>query len=92
MVSTEVNIYPNPFTEYVTIAFGLQNKANVRLNVFDINGRLIAHIRNSEAEKGNYKLQWNGTSDTGARVSNGTYIIQLEAGELRNSSRVIIQR
>ncbi len=92
MYSRQVKTYPNPFTEYVTISFALQNKANVKLFVFDKNGQLVAQIRNSAASKGNYKLQWNGTNSAGAQVKNGNYKIKLIAGDIKNTSSVMLKR
>ena len=92
LVSELVKTYPNPFDEYVTISFSLQNKAHVQLVVFDKNGQLVAQIRDSTAPKGNYELQWNGTNNLGAPVKNGNYKIQLIAGELKNTSNVMLKR
>ena len=87
-----VRIYPNPSAAYITISFALKNRSNVKLIVFDVNGQLIAQIRDSEMTKGNYKLQWNGTDSSGNQVKNGNYKILLEAGELENWSTVVMQR
>ena len=37
-------------------------------------------------------MQWNGTSYSGAKVANGVYIIQLEAGDIRYTSRVLLNK
>ena len=92
IISSETKVYPNPFTAFVNITFGLEVATNVRLTVSDINGRLIAQLKNSEAAKGNYSIQWDGTNSSGAQVHNGIYFIKLEAGGLQEISRVVLNR
>ena len=84
--------HPSKFAAYIDISFKVSYKTNVRLTVFDVNGKLITQIKNSETPKGNYNMQWNGTNNAGAPVQNGVYIIQLQAGELRKTSKVLFKR
>ena len=85
----KVTIYPNPFADYVNIAYNLRDGAMVKLWVYDLNFRLIKYMEINRSTKGNYTMQWDGTSFSGAPVANGVYIIQLEAGDLTSSSRVL---
>ena len=92
IIANQVKTYPNPFSEYITISFSLKNNSTVQLLVFDSNGQMVAQIRNSEATKGNYKMQWNGTNFLGAQVKNGTYKIQLIAGKQISMANVLLLR
>ena len=89
---SDVKVYPNPFDEYVNIAYNLKDAAIVKLWVFDLNFRLIKYLEFTESSKGSYNIQWDGTSYSGAKVANGLYVIQLEAGDIKNASRVLMTK
>ncbi|MCU0433863.1 MAG: T9SS type A sorting domain-containing protein [Bacteroidia bacterium] len=39
--ATEVNVYPNPFTDRISLEFTLQQAQILRFELYDINGRLV---------------------------------------------------
>jgi hypothetical protein len=57
--SYQLKTYPNPFNSSTTIGYSLQDPADVRLDVFDINGRLMETLVNNYQPKGTYSAQWN---------------------------------
>jgi hypothetical protein len=76
--------YPNPFNPSTTISFDvpgdLQSSQPVNLAVYDIRGRLVRTLADSEFEPGRYQIHWDGRSDSGVRVSSGIYLYRLKAG------------
>ena len=40
-ISSDVSIFPNPFSEKTTLTFSLEKEQSVSIQIFDINGRLI---------------------------------------------------
>ena len=76
--------YPNPFNDFTRIHFE-HNQAgedlNVRLDIFDFNGRKVKTISNSisNASYSNSEFVWNGTSDGGMPLNSGVYICKLTA-------------
>lgn len=72
--------YPNPFQPRTTIAFDLATPGPVRLDIFDISGRLVARLFDGEMGTGRFTLEWNGTDSRGNRVNSGVYFYRLEAG------------
>ncbi len=85
----EIQTYPNPFFKELNIAFNLKKQAQVNISVFDLNGKLIAIITQSEFESGNHELQWNAA---GKNLNPGNYIIkfsvQSEYGNYQQSQKV----
>ncbi len=80
--------YPNPFNPTTTISFYLPSRSVVSLKIFDILGREIATIVNSEAmSAGNYSRQWNA-----ARVSSGLYFYRLQAGVFTETKKLLLLR
>jgi flagellar hook assembly protein FlgD len=83
--------YPNPFNSITQIDFDLPGTANLELQIFDMNGKLVKTLADGEAcEPGNHIVQWNGTNDCGAAVSSGIYVCRLMANELNKSTKLVL--
>ena len=72
--------YPNPFNPQTQIEYELREAGQVRIDVFDVQGRLIQTLVNTEQTAGRYALSWNGTDTAGRRVASGTYLYRLSMG------------
>ncbi|MHC1736424.1 MAG: T9SS type A sorting domain-containing protein [Ignavibacteriaceae bacterium] len=77
--------YPNPFNPVTRINFQIKEATRVSLIVYDILGREVAELVNGEYSRGNYSIDFNGTS-----VANGVYIYRLIAGEFVMSKKMIL--
>jgi hypothetical protein len=64
--------YPNPFNPATMISYKLAEAGQVKLQVFDLSGRLAATIVNEAKPAGSYTAQWNGS-----HLSSGTYFLRL---------------
>ncbi|MEM7104235.1 MAG: ExeM/NucH family extracellular endonuclease [Bacteroidota bacterium] len=56
--SFEVEVYPNPFSEFVTFTYKLERPAHVQIEIFDTKGRKIAIVENTEQNAGNHSFTW----------------------------------
>jgi hypothetical protein len=65
--------YPNPFNPVTKIRFNLAKASIARLDVFDINGRTIANLINSDYNAGKYEVSFNAEN-----LSSGVYFYKLE--------------
>ena len=65
--------FPNPFNPPTVIAFELLEHTVVNLRVFDVSGRRIRRLVDRSHGPGLHSVRWNGTSESGARVSRGIY-------------------
>jgi flagellar basal-body rod modification protein FlgD len=52
---------------------------DVKIKVFDVNGRQVATIPLGSAGIGIHDFQWSGQTDAGAAVADGTYRFKVEA-------------
>jgi endonuclease/exonuclease/phosphatase family metal-dependent hydrolase len=73
-----VGNYPNPFRPHTTIAFDLATSESVRLEIFDVSGRLVTRLFDGSMDRGHFTLAWNGTDDRGVAVGAGIYFYRLE--------------
>lgn len=81
--------FPNPFNPTTTISYSLPEMSDVRLIVYDITGREVARIVNSQQTSGYHNVQWNGRDDSGNPVSTGVYFTRLEAGEYSQTIKMV---
>ncbi len=80
--------YPNPFSASTTINFNIKNSSKVNLSIFDINGKFVTQLINTNINKGNHKVIW--TPKTG--TVNGVYFIKLIAGNNVKITKVILNK
>jgi len=71
--------YPNPFNPSTTINFALPSNGHANLSVFDLAGRLVKTLVNSNMNAANHTVVWNGDDNSGRKVSSGTYYYRLTA-------------
>lgn len=65
--------YPNPFNPTTTITYSIPKDIDVILTIYNTNGEVVNTLVNIYQKSGNYKIIWNGTNQTGHRVSSGLY-------------------
>ena len=84
---------PNPFNPATTIEYRLPTASPVRIEIFDLRGRLVRSLRGGERESaGRHAVTWDGRSDAGRVVAAGVYLYRLEAGTTRVARRMMIVR
>lgn len=64
--------YPNPFNPETTISFSLARTGNARVDIFDVNGRLVQTLLDRELSRGQHKLRFDGSG-----LSSGVYFTRL---------------
>jgi 5'-nucleotidase len=70
--------HPNPFNPVTRIAFSLDRDGPVRLNVFDLQGRLVRNLVDAHQIAGDHNVIWDGRTDGGIQAASGTYLYRLE--------------
>jgi hypothetical protein len=70
---------PNPAHGAADVAFTLPVAARARLDVYDVGGRLVAHLHDGVAVAGEHRVRWTGRTTNGARVPPGAYVARLTA-------------
>ena len=82
--------YPNPFNPVTQIRYDLPEKSNVTLLIYDILGREVATLLNGELEPGYHSVIWNGQNKMGQAVSAGLYLYIIQAGEFRQTKKMVL--
>ena len=84
------NAYPNPFNPTTQIKYDLPEDAMVSITIYDIMGRSIKSLVNSNQSAGYRSIQWNATNNLGEPVSAGMYIYMIQAGEFRQTKKMVL--
>lgn len=85
--------FPNPFNSSTVINFTIPaqlTRAQVELNIYNINGELVKQLFKGELQSGSYFVLWNGTSETNSNVSSGIYLYEIKANELRKIGKMTL--
>lgn len=84
--------YPNPFNPNTAIEYKIAESTPVTLKIYNIQGKEIATLVNSDHTPGNYSVNWNGQDRFGQPVASGTYIYQIKAGKHQASKKMVLMR
>jgi hypothetical protein len=79
--------YPNPFNPSTTISYDLPVAARVRLQVFDLLGRVVAVLEDGERLPGHHELSFEAKG-----LASGVYYYRLEAGAYSSTRELVILR
>jgi len=79
--------YPNPFNPVTTIQFALPKTGFASLKVFDLLGREVATLINSEIKSGSHQVIWNASG-----FASGVYFYRLEAGSFYSVKKLGLQK
>ncbi|MDO8550962.1 MAG: T9SS type A sorting domain-containing protein [Ignavibacteria bacterium] len=82
--------YPNPFNPSTVISYSLPNVSYVSLKIYDILGREVKTLVNSEQNIGIHNIQWNGDNNYGNKVSSGIYLYKIEAGNFIMTKKMLL--
>ena len=82
--------YPNPFNPITTISYDIPKGEFVEVRVFNLRGDKISTLVNEFQNPGIKSYQWNGTNDHGNSVAAGVYIYTIQAGNFRQSKKMIL--
>jgi hypothetical protein len=82
--------YPNPFNPTTKISYDLPDASVVSLSIYDLMGREIRTLINSEQNAGFKIIQWNATDNLGKSVPAGMYIYTIQAGEFRQTRKMVL--
>ena len=82
--------YPNPFNPVTTLGYNLPENELVNITVYDMLGNIINQLVNEVQNSGYNVIQWDATDNQGQPVSAGVYLYAIEAGEFRQTKKMIL--
>lgn len=80
---------PNPFSEELTINYGVFKRSKVSLLVFNMNGQVVANLEEKDLAPEKYNAVWRPNND----LPSGHYFVALKINELQvHYLKVLLQR
>jgi hypothetical protein len=84
------NAYPNPFNPVTTLRYDIPENAFVNIRIYDLKGRLVNTLINREETAGYKAIKWAGVDDKGKAVSAGIYLYEIQAGDFRQTKKMVL--
>ena len=82
--------YPNPFNPVTTFRYDLPENSHVNITIYDMLGRQVRTLVNQTQDAGYRSVIWNAINDYGKPVSAGVYLYQIQAGEFRQTKKMVL--
>jgi len=83
---------PNPFHSSASISFELSEPGWTCVTVYDLSGRMIRTLENSELGVGQQSIVWDGRIENGEVVSAGLYLCRIQSGEISETIGLCLLR
>lgn len=81
--------YPNPFNPITSLRYNLPEDRLVNITIYDMAGRIVKTLVNGSQNAGFKSIQWNATNDRNEPVSAGLYLYTIQAGEFRQTKKMV---
>jgi flagellar hook assembly protein FlgD len=64
----------------------------VRLEIFDIQGRLLRILADAELPMGQHSVDWDLRAQDGRELGAGVYLYRIQAGAFRDQKKMVMLR
>lgn len=89
----EINCYPNPFSDEITVEINLFNETEVHVEVLNQLGQQVRYLAAGEQlNRGVHRLIWDGTNAGKSRVAPGIYLIRMKISDMVYYRKVVYSK
>jgi Zn-dependent metalloprotease len=85
-------LYPNPFSQQITIQFGVSETQPIEIVIVNSAGSVIKNLINKKFEKGVHEIAWDGTNANQLHVTPGNYYIWMKTRDHHFARPVTFQK
>ncbi len=83
---------PNPFYSAALISFELSEPGWTSITVYDLSGRIVNTLENSELGTGQHSIVWEGKRENGEIVSAGLYFCRIQSDGISETTGLCLLR
>ncbi|NPV13942.1 T9SS type A sorting domain-containing protein [candidate division WOR-3 bacterium] len=83
---------PNPFSTRMQIRYQIGQEGDVRLKVYDTQGRLVKSLVSAKQKPGSYTVIWDGKDERNRQVPYGIYFYRLDAPHFSDTKKAVFLR
>lgn len=80
---------PNPFTTSTTVHFTIPSRSEVRVRVYDMEGKLVRTLVDGTYSPGTHTAGWDALDSSGDEVASGYYYYTLDARPTDTGGRAV---
>ena len=70
--------------------YELPEDSFVDITVYDMLGNVVSNLVKTNQSSGYKSIKWNATNNQGQPVSAGVYLYSIEAGEFRQTKKMVL--
>jgi hypothetical protein len=82
--------YPNPFNPATEIKFDIPKESHVKIVIYDITGKEVKTLVDEVVKPGAYRILWDGTDNSGNKVTSGIYFYRMIAGSYVSVKKMVL--
>jgi hypothetical protein len=72
-----MRVAPSPARGWAQLRFALPQAGRARVDVLDVEGRVVRVLADCELARGTHTLDWDGRDEAGRSVAGGIYVCRL---------------
>ena len=72
------------------IRYELPQSADVRIDVFNVAGKLVTTVVDAPQDAGYRSVLWDGTDASGNKVASGVYLYRMTAGDFESKKMMVL--
>lgn len=80
----------NPARSEATLSCHIPTAGPTRLEIFDVQGRLVKTLVDGSMPRGVHPLRWDGRNNEGRHVGSGVFLLRLRHGEATRVVRIVL--
>ena len=82
--------YPNPFNPKTHIKYAIPKEGEVRIEIYDVLGRLVKRLVDEHKPAGYYQIIWDARNENGVMVSNGIYLVRMRSRTFTSIKKMML--
>ncbi|MEO7263401.1 MAG: T9SS type A sorting domain-containing protein [Ferruginibacter sp.] len=87
-----LSVFPNPTSGHTLISFTHAESQKVSINIFDMSGRLVKTLANTDMQAGTHQLAWDAKDEEGNNISAGIYVMRILIKDYAETKKIILER
>ncbi|CAH1001638.1 hypothetical protein LEM8419_02543 [Neolewinella maritima] len=86
-----VSVFPNPTSGQLTFAYELAQPQRVNIALFDLFGRRVAQVVDSEQSAGPQRIRWHARAATGGALPAGSYVYRIQTADRQYQGSLVLR-